>query len=112
MRRGFCLSDVWMWPILLKKSVCGRGAIFPASQASFLERDAGGPHDARPSQSKVPVVDLQRQPDEIEDLTAIQTNFRERSTFDFFNRIGHERTFPIRRVGQGSPGDVENARTV
>jgi hypothetical protein len=42
--------------------------------------------------SKVPVVDLQRQPDETEDLTAVQANFREQSTFDFFNRIGPTRT--------------------
>ena len=40
----------------------------------------------------MPVVDLQRQSDETEDLTAIQANFRDRSTFDFFNRIGQEQT--------------------
>jgi hypothetical protein len=44
-------------------------------------------------QSKVSVVDLQRQPDETEDLAATQANFRERSTFDFFNRVGPKSTF-------------------
>jgi hypothetical protein len=46
----------------------------------------------------VPVVDLQRQPDETEDLAAIQANFCERPTFDFFNRIGHDRSYGPFRV--------------
>ena len=48
----------------------------------------GGPHDARRSQSKTPVVDLRRQTDETEDRIVIQPNFLQRSTSDFFNRSG------------------------
>ena len=55
--------------------------------AVFRER-RGGPHGARPSQSKTPVADLRRQTDEIEDRIVSQAKFLERSTSDFFNKIG------------------------
>ena len=53
--------------------------------AVFRER-RGRPRGARPRQSETPAVDLR-----IEDRMVIQTKFLQRSTSDFFNRIGHVR---------------------
>ena len=59
--------------------------------ADFRER-RGGPHRPLPSQPKTRLIDLRQQTNQIEDLISIQVNFLQRSTFDFFNRIGPERT--------------------
>jgi len=56
--------------------------------AVFRERREGTSWRATES-IQTPAIDLRRQTDSIEDRTVIQAKFLERSTSDFFNRIGH-----------------------
>ena len=75
--------------------------LFFAPQASFLERDAEDRMICAAESIKVPVVDVQRQPDETEDLNAIQAKFK-RATFDFVNRIGPKLTWrDVRIIASG-----------
>src|SRR3954471_2803134 len=61
-----------------------------------FSRKLWGPHRPRPTQPKTRPIDLRQQTNQIEDLISIPTNFLERSTFDFFNRIGPKQTFERR----------------
>ena len=61
---------------------------------AVVDKGAGGPHGARPSKSKTPVVDLRRQTDEIEDRLVVQANFLQRSTSELFQQNWPFATFP------------------
>jgi hypothetical protein len=77
-----------LWADSVEKACSPALQNFLGVVGASLRDGRGGPRDPRPNQSKTPVVDLRRQRDETEDRIVIPTNFRRRSTFDFFNRIG------------------------
>ena len=62
-------------------------------------------------------MELQWQSESISDFDVISTVFRRGLTFDFFNRIGHKRTFALQQTMSALPpkatekGDIEKGRT-